>query len=114
VPKLNKFKIEVETGEVGTEGPVRFCINNHTLPLDNPQGGVGPGETFTGEFEVRSFAHSMTLVGPEKGEWNIKKIKVDFDCENVEPYSALMGEVALDSTTEVNIWRDPPLPVWDV
>ena len=56
----------------------------------------------------------MTLVGPEKGSWSIKRIKVDFECENVEPYTAMMGEVALDSTTEVNIWRDPPLPVWDV
>jgi len=114
MPKLNRFKIEIETGETGTDAPVHFTINNHKLPLEETQGGVGPSETFSGGFEIRSFAHSLTLVGPESGHWDIRKMKVDYDCENTPPYSVVFGAVTLDDTTEVNIWQDPPLPIWDV
>ncbi len=114
MPKLNRFKLEIQTGDTGTEGPVQFTINNHKLPLEETEGGVGPQETFSGGFEIRSFAHSLTLVGPEKGEWEIEKMKVDFECEHTDPYSVTFGPVKLDETTEVNIWRDPPQPVWDV
>ncbi len=114
MPKLNQFNIEIETGESGTQLPVHFTINNHKLPLEDTEGGVGPEETFAGGFEIGSFAHSLTLVGPDSGQWVIRKIKVDYDCEQMPPYSAVFGEVTLDETTEVNIWQDPPLPTWDV
>lgn len=114
MPKLNRFNIEIETGESGTQLPVHFTINNHKLPLEDTEGGVGPGETFAGGFEIRSLAHSLTLVGPDSGQWVIRKIKVDYDCEHTPPYSAVFGEVTLDEATEVNIWQDPPLPTWDV
>lgn len=114
MPKLNRFNIEIETGERGTALPVHFTINNHKMPLEDTQGGVGAGETFTGGFEIGSFAHSLTLVGPETGQWDIRKIKVDFDCEQNPPYSAVFGQLTLDEATEVNIWQDPPLPTWDV
>ena len=114
MPKLNRFRIQIETGTTGGLQPVHFTINNHKLPLEGTEGGVGPGETFSGGFEVGSFAHSLTLVGPESGHWNIQKIKVDYECEQVPHYSAIFGEVTLDEATEVNIWRDPPLPTWDV
>ena len=114
MPKLNRFKILIETGTSGGESPVHFTINNHKLPLEEVQGGVGPGETLTGGYEVGSFAHSLTLVGPASGHWNIGKIKMDYECEGVPPYSVTFDEVTLDGTTEVNIWHDPPLSTWDV
>ena len=114
MPRLNNFKVTIQTGDPGTRGPVKFSINNHQLPLENTQGGVGPGETFAGGFDVNSFAHSLTLVGPEEGRWNIRSIQVDYRCENTEPYTVKFGEVTLDEATEVNIWQDPPLPTFDV
>jgi len=114
MPKLNLFKLKVKTGDAGLAEPVHFTINGHKLPFEDFQGSTGAGETFESGFEIRSFAHSLTLVGPESGSWKIKKIHVDFNCENTEPYSATYGEVVLDETTEVNIWQDPPLPTWDV
>ena len=114
MPRLNRFKITIHTGNPGAEGPVHFSINNHQLPLENPQGGVGPGETFEGGFEVNSFAHSLTLIGPRQGQWHIKNFQVDYWCENTPPYTVRFGEVTLDETTEVNIWQDPPLPTYDV
>ncbi|CCQ91783.1 Helicase [Nitrospina gracilis 3/211] len=114
MPKLNRFHIKIETGEVGTKQPVYFTINNHKVPFEEVKGDVGPGQTFESGFEVSSFAHSMTLVGPEQGKWDIQKIRVDYDCEGTQPYSVTFGQVELDEATEVNIWNDPPLPTWDV
>ena len=114
MPKLNKFKIKIETGDPGTSGPVMFNINNNVLPLENVSGGAESGQVLEGGYEICSFAHSLTLVGPEKGQWNIKKMTVHYENENMEPYTVAFGEVTLDETTEVNIWKDPPLPVFDV
>ena len=114
MPKLNSFKVKVETGDKGITSPVMFSINRHTLPLENVTGTTGAGDFFEGGFEVNSFAHSLTLVGPEKGQWHIKKITVDFDCEGIQPYSVSYGEVTLDEISQVNLWQDPPQPVFDV
>lgn len=104
----------IETGVKGTQGPVMFSINNHQVPLEDLNGGCGSGETIEGGFNVNSFAHSMTLIGPEEGEWEIKTLKVDFVCENTDPYSVTFGPLMLDEKTEVNVWQDPPLPTFDV
>lgn len=114
MPKLNSFKVKIETGDQGTPGPILFSINRHNVPFENVTGNTEAGESFEGGFEVNSFAHSLTLVGPEKGEWRIKKISVDFDCEGTQPYSVTYGEVTLDETSQANLWQDPPQPVFDV
>jgi hypothetical protein len=114
MPKLNNFKVKIETGDQGTPGPVQFCINSHTLPFENPTGETGAGCVFEGGFEVNSFAHSLTLVGPEEGQWHIKKVQVDFNCESVEPYSVTYVDVTLDDSSQLDIWQDPPLPTFDV
>jgi len=114
MPKLNSFNIKITTGEQGMDEAVQFSINSHVVPFDNIQGGTGAGQTFEGDFEINSFAHSLTLVGPEKGKWNIREMEVGFETENIEPYSVRYGEVTLDPTTEVNLWQDPPLKTFDV
>lgn len=114
MPKLTRFKVTIETGDVGMDEPVHFNINSHKVPFEDVRGSAQAGQTFEGGFEINSFAHSLTLVGPETGQWNIKKLKVDLDLEGAEPYSVTFGEVALDETNEVNIWRDPPVPTFDV
>ncbi len=114
MPKLNSFKVKIKTGDAGMDEPVNFSINNHVVPFENVKGGTGPGETFESDFEVNSFAHSLTLVGPKKGAWKIREMEVGFNAEHTEPYSVRFGEVTLDETNQVNIWQDPPLPTFDV
>ena len=114
MPRLNKFRVKIETGDKGTDEPIRFNFNNHLLPLEDIVGGTQPGEFFEGGFEVRSVPHSMALVGPDKGEWSLKKVIVDFECENTPPYSVEFPELELNDTTELDIWKDPPLPTFDV
>ena len=114
MPKLNQFQIKIETGELGLDESVHFAINGFKIPFENGNGGTGPGQNFEASFEVNSHPHSLTLVGPDKGKWNIKKMSLQFDVDGVEPYSLTFGEVTLDETTEANIWQDPPLPAFDV
>ncbi len=94
--------------------PVHFNFNNHKLPFENVSGSAVAGEVFAGSFDVNSFAHSLTLVGPESGKWEIEKITVEYDCENEKPYTVNFGAVTLDETTEVNIWQDPPIVTFAV
>ena len=114
MPKLNNFRIRIETGSKGIQEPARFCFNSHILPLEDLTGGTNPGEVLEGGYNVNSVAHSMTLVGPEKGAWSLQKIQVDFECENTPPYSVEYPAVELDETQELNIWKDPPLSTFDV
>ena len=114
MPKVNTFKVKVQTGPQGMSEPVRFNFNNHIMPFENVTGSTGAGETFEGSFEVNSFAHSLTLIGPQSGKWGIEKITVEYDCENEKPYTVMFGGVNLDESTEVNIWQDPPVLAFDV
>ncbi len=38
MPKLNKFRIQIQTGSEGIEEPARFCFNSHVLPLEELSG----------------------------------------------------------------------------
>ena len=84
------------------------------MPFDKTTGSNESDSIFEGSFDVNSFAHSLTLVGPEKGKWEIEKIRVDYECEGEKPYTVNWGAVTLDETTEVNLWQDPPIPAFDV
>ena len=114
MPKVNTFKVKVQTGSQGMSEPVHFNFNNHNMEFENVIGSAESGKDFEGNFEVNSFAHSLTLVGPQSGKWDVEKIIVEYDCENEEPYTVQFGSVTLDDTTEVNIWQDPPVPAFDV
>lgn len=114
MPRVLTFKVKIETGKQGLNEKVHFNFNNHKLPFENAKGSTEPGENFEGSFDVNSFAHSLTLVGPEKGNWEIEKITVDYDCEGEKPYQVNLGAITLDETTEVNLWQDPPVPAFDV
>ena len=114
MPRVNTFKVKIQTGKEGMSEPVHFNFNNHKLPFDNISGSAESGCTFEGSFEVNSFAHSLTLVGPESGKWEIDKINVEYHCESEKPYEVNYGSIKLDDLTEVNIWQDPPVEAFDV
>ena len=107
MPRLIRFGVKITTGEQGHEESVRCCINGHTMALTNPEGSTQDGAVFTGDFTVNSFVHSLTIVGPDEGQWEIAGIEVEYECADTEPYSAQFGAVSLDESNEVNIWVDP-------
>ncbi len=114
MPKLNSFKVKIQTGQAGIDEAVYFNFNNHKMAFENITGSTQSGQVFEGEYEVQSFCHSLTLVGPESGQWDIQKLAIEFDCDGGDPYCVQYGTVTLDATTEVNLWRDAPGIMFDV
>ncbi len=114
MPRVNSFKVKVKTGQQGMLEAVHFNFNNHKLAFDNVVGSAESGKNFEGSFEVNSYAHSLTLVGPVKGKWEVENITVEYNIENEKPSEVHFGAVTLDESSEVNIWQDPPVPAFDV
>ena len=115
MPVLNSFKVRIKTGSTGTDSPVRFCFNGHVLGFNDPTGGTGSGESFEGNFDPKSFAHHLSLEGPEQGQWDIEEIAVTFDMMTEgEPYEVRMGPLTLGEDTCMDLMRDGPLASFDV
>jgi hypothetical protein len=111
---INSFKVCIKTGSTGTDSPVRFNINGHVLEFKDTTGGTGPGEAFEGHFEPKSFAHHLSIEGPEEGEWEIEEISVAFTMGMGESYEVRMGPLMLGKDTCMDINRDAPLLSFDV
>ncbi len=113
MPRLNKFKMTVTTGEVGHSEPVRCKFNTHLFGLNDAEGSTGAGENFSGTFEPRSFVHGFSLVGPEEGTWEIAKVSIDYETDEGD-YTLNFGPAKLDETNELNLWYARPREAWDV
>ena len=114
MPRIDTIDVEIKTGAQGASSPVTFQFNGHNLAFENTTGGTGPGESFTGGFELRSFVHSVALNGPEEGSWDVDELRVTYTTGEDEPYVIRFGKVQLNDANAVNIWRDPPPPTFDV
>ena len=114
MPKIEKIGIEIETGERGKQGPVQFEFNGHKLTFDTVSGGTEPNAQFEGEFEVGSFGHSVVLVGPDTGEWDIQQLKVTDNLEGENAYSLRFAPLTLDESHSLNLYHSRPRPTFDV
>ena len=114
MPRLDRFEIEIETGEKGNAGPVQFRLNGHTLGFYGSEGGAESLGVFTGYFEPRSFAHNLVLLGPEGGSWDLTRVQVRFFCMGNEPYTVRYGAVQLNDQNALDLWQDPPLETFEV
>ena len=116
MPKLNTFTLEIKTAkQAGPEQP-SFAINGFPLEFESLEGGTQPGETLTATGEPSSFPHSLVLIGPQNGQpaWEIESISATYDCAQMDPYTVRMGAVSLDNDSNLNLWHEPPLPVFEV
>lgn len=114
MPKVRSIACEIQTGAVGTTSDVYLAFNGHPIQLVGPSGGTGTGETLSGTFSPMSVAHSVTLLGPAEGAWQIDVIAVTYEMEGGEPYTVRFGPVTLDTENQVSIWAEPPRPTFDV
>ncbi len=116
MPKLNTFTLEIKTGAQSGPSTPGFAINGFPLEFDTLDGSAEAGATLKATGEPSSFPHSLVLVGPENGQpaWDIESITAIYDCAQLDPYVVHMGAVTLDDDSNLNIWHDPPLPVFDV
>ena len=114
MPRIDRFTVTIQTGATGNAGPVRFDFNGHTMGFEESDGGTGGGERFEGSFAARSVAHSVALVGPEDGTWDIERITVRYETTDGDPWDVSFGPITLDGFTALDIWHDRPLPTFDV
>ena len=114
MPRLESFDLKIATGERGPNQAPVYEINGFKLDFEEMAGGNGPGEVLELTGEPQSFPHSLALVGPAEGTWDIQSIEATYRVMGGEPYSVRLGEVALDEETNLNIWYDRPTRVIDV
>lgn len=114
MPKLDTFDLEIKTGDKGRDDVPKYAINGFPLDFDAYTGGAGPSETFKAKGSPRSFPHSLTLIGPESGEWEIESMSMTYYCSGEDPYTIRIGKFTLDDQSDANIWHDAPAEVFDV
>jgi len=114
MPRLETFSMKVATGERGLGVTPKFAINGFPLDFDDVQGGFGPGETAELKASPQSFPHSLVLVGPDEGAWDVRDILITYHCAGAQPYSVRLGSVTLEDDTDLNIWHQRPARVLDV
>ena len=114
MPRLDTFTIQLKTGESPLKGPLKFIINGFPLEFEEVSGGTGSGETLEAKGAPGSFPHALLLHGPEEGDWEIEEFSVTYHPMGEEPYRIRFGGVTVDSSSDLNIWAERPLPVMDV
>ena len=114
MPRLDSFKLEIKTGERGGPDRPRYSINRFPLDFDETEGSTKPGETLTVTGHPQSFPHTLLLIGPEDGAWDISGVTATYYCSGQDPYTVRMGSVTLEDDADLNIWHEKPLPTFDV
>ena len=110
MPRIDKISVRIETGASGADQPPRIKFNGFELPLVTKAGGVGPGQTFEGEFGLRSMGHSCLLLGPKAGPWEIRALRATFDYGAVQPNDVWeFGARTLKPGEEWNLLEKPPV-----
>lgn len=114
MPKLESFTLEVKTGKRSGPATPKFNINGFPLEFDEVEGVAEAGQTLRLTGSPQSFPHTLTLMGPEEGAWDIESVVVEYNCMGEEPYTIRMGPVSLDDESDLNIWYERPLQTFDV
>ena len=114
MPRLESFTMKVSTGERGLAELPKYAINGFPLEFDEVKGGFGPGESAETLASPQSFPHSLVLVGPEEGAWDVREILITYHCAGAQPYSVRLGAVTLEDDTDLNIWHQRPARVLEV
>ena len=114
MPKLRSFHLAITTGQHGRDDLPKYAINGFPLAFDETEGGCASGETFDGTGRPDSFPHSLHLIGPAEGQWDLATITVTYFAQDEEPYTYEFAPVTLDAESNLNIWKPRPAPVFDV
>jgi len=114
MPRLETFSVRIKTGEAGPRTIPRYSINGFNIDFDELSGACGPGEVLEATAHPQSFPHSLILIGPEEGEWDIEGMTITYECDGSEPYTVKLGAVHLDDASDLNIWHERPPKVIDV
>ncbi len=113
MPILQSVTLRIRTGARGIDRVPLYAINSHEIPFDEIKGGCQSGETLDVSGSPRSFPHSLVLLGPDEGAWDIEEIDVTLHTDG-EPYTVRLGAITLDGETKLNLWYECPPVLLDV
>ena len=111
--KILRLSLELKTGENGRTDLPQIEFNGHLISLSGVEGNCQSGATLTGFIRPGSVAHTIRLVGPEQGAWDISSMRIDYEGETGS-WTVDFVSFALDDETSADIFELPPLPTWDV
>lgn len=114
MPRLETFDLEITTGAQGVADTPQYSINGFALAFDETAGSAGAGQTLHVKAAPQSYPHSLLLIGPEEGTWEIAGIRATYHCAGEEPYVVRLGPVSLDDHSDLNIWHERPPRTIDV
>lgn len=114
MPRLESFTLKVKTGKNGLGKAPKYAINGFALDFDEVKGGTGPGEEAELTGSPQSFPHSLVLIGPDEGRWDIEGASLRYHCAGSEPYTVRLGAITLEDDMDLNIWHQRPAKVLDV
>lgn len=108
---IQTVRLRIETGDPGTESRVRIRFNGHELDLSPVSGSTDAGATFEGACDVFSVGHSVFLLGPTDGTWQIRSVVARF--EGDEETTNEFGETSLAAGEQLDLLT-PPTPTFEV
>ena len=111
--KILRLELELKTGERGRSDLPQLEFNGHSIALSGVKGGCASAETLVGFIRPGSVAHTIRLVGPETGAWDIESMRVDYEGETGS-WTVEFAPFSLDDESSADIFELPPLPTWDV
>jgi hypothetical protein len=114
MPRIESFALRIRTGERGLEETPSYTINGFTLPFDSTDGSTVPGGVLEASAHPQSFPHTLTLVGPSEGAWDIEGIEAEYFLDGEESYTVRLGPVTLDDHADLRLWYPRPAAVIDV
>ncbi len=111
--RLESIALVVSTGEQGHSGPVVVEFNGFRFECLDSAGRAASGERFSAKLPLRSVAHSLRLVGPETGCWDLASLELTVD-PGLEPYTVAFEPFSLAAGEVADLLVERPTPYFDV
>lgn len=103
---LKKVEIKIKTNEENTfEGPYHFAVNNCVVPLKEIESENKDELVF--EPSIKSFIHSMSLLGPEDADqsWDLAQVDLTYFPMTENDFSVSLKGINLKGNQHLNLWH---------
>ena len=111
--KIMRLSLELKTGAQGRPDLPQIEFNGHLISLSGVSGGSESEQTLVGYIRPGSVAHTIRLVGPTNGSWDIDALQIAYEGETGN-WTVEFSSFSLDDETSADIFELPPLPTWEV
>jgi hypothetical protein len=113
MPRLDTLKLKIITGKRGPGSIPRYEINSFEIDFDDVTGSNNPGGTLELEGAPQSFPHSLALIGPDQGHWDIESLTATYYTGD-DSHTVNLGSVTLDGETKLNLKYESQAELIDV